>query len=102
MRGTDGGLHDGTCRNLLECGLHHREHAFSSQLSRQMEVLGPLENPSLGVEQEQLFLKVQRKDGAVHPKVDIMGCKPELFPDGYSRVGTSQGWGETAEEGEPR
>lgn len=30
----------------------------------------PLENPSLRVEQEQLFLKVQRKEGAIHPKAD--------------------------------
>lgn len=35
-----------------------------------MEMLGRLENPSLGVEQDQLFLMVQRKEGAAHLKAD--------------------------------
>lgn len=57
--------------HFLECGLQRLwEHTFSSWQLGQMEVLGHLENPSLGVEQDQLFLKVQRKEGAVHLKAD--------------------------------
>lgn len=66
------------CWQLLECGLQcFWEHAFSSQHLGEVEVLGHLGNPSLGFEQDQLFVKVLRKGGVVQRQ--IMGCGPWLF-----------------------